>query len=268
MQLQAFQHLTDALRSHAFRPPMLPLVAKEALNLAQRRDVVLGDMAQLIQRDQVLAARFLSVANSPLYRAMMPATSVKAALTRIGLETARDVLIYAALEPFLFTCSQFKPEMEMLRRHSLATSVAATHLARLLRMPAGDAGLAGLVHDIGAAALLKHVADNMPTYAPFFVVERGLANALEPLHTVAGARICQEWHLPQSVAAVIAEHHRATKHSAPMVRLVAAADELATRAGGGSEYDIRDSAILDAVLGQKDLTQRTVGDFKERIAEL
>lgn len=267
-QQQAIQRLTEALRSPAFRPPMLPRVAEEAMRLARQANTGMQAMATLIERDQVLAARFLSVANSSIYRRSLPATTVQTALTRIGVDSARDILIYASLEPFLFTCSRFAKEMEALRRHSLAVSAAAGHLARLQRMPASDASLAGLIHDIGAAALLKHISDNATQLAALYATPTGVADAVAQLHALAGDRVCLLWSLPPTVKAVAGSHHSVTNTSAPLVQLAAAADELATRSGAGSPLDFRETRVLEAYLSQPMLVKKTVGDFSERLASL
>jgi HD-like signal output (HDOD) protein len=265
---RALQQLTEALRSPSFRPPILPAVAQEALKVARRAQAGMSEMAALIERDQVLAARFLSVANSSMYRQVMPATSVTVALTRIGIEAARDVLIYASLEPFLFTCERFAKEMDILRRHSLVVSAAAGQLARLKQIPSGDASLAGLVHDIGAVALLKYVADHASQLTALFATQTGVADAVAQLHCMAGQRIGLFWNLPQPIQVVLASHHQVTKESPPLLQLVEAADDLATRAGGGSPMDLRFSAALDLYLGDPKLVKRALGDFGQRVADL
>lgn len=265
---RALQHLTDALRSPAFRPPILPAVAQEALRLARKAQAGLSEMATLIERDQVLAARFLSVANSSMYRQVLPATSVTVALTRIGIEAARDVLIYASLEPFLFTCERFAKEMDTLRRHSLVVSAAASHLARLKQMPSGDASLAGLIHDIGAVALLKYIADHQSQLTALLATQTGVAEAVAPLHAMAGARIGLFWNLPQPIQVVLGTHHQVNKTSPPLTQLVEAADDLAIRAGGGSAMDVRPSGALDLYLGDPKLIKRAIEDFGERVTEL
>jgi HD-like signal output (HDOD) protein len=267
-ELGAIQLLSNALSSPGFRPPMLPAVAREALRIARDPDAGLKEMAELISIDQVLAARFLAVANSPLYRRKLPALSVHTALVRIGLENARDVLIFASLEPFLFTSRRFAGDMQELRKHSLAVSYAAGYLARLRRVPPGDASLAGLVHDIGAAALLKYIADNAMMLAGLLVTPDGVKHALRLLHGAAGQRLCQQWNLPLPIQQVTSEHQGPRPGAPILVTLVAAADELATRAGGGVSFDAPEPGVLDAFVRQDATVKSAVTQFADKLAEM
>src|SRR5258708_4226610 len=99
----AIESLKKAIDSPAFKPPMLPVVAQEALAVASDKNVELASLGKIIERDQVLAARFLTVANSPTYRRRVSATTVSVALMRLGLTNSRDLLFFTAVEPQMFS---------------------------------------------------------------------------------------------------------------------------------------------------------------------
>ncbi|MBI4511945.1 MAG: HDOD domain-containing protein [Deltaproteobacteria bacterium] len=269
-EARAVALLSHFIMSPSFHPPMLPDVARKAMQLASTPNADIRNIARLIERDQLLAVRFLRTANSGLYRRGLPALSVQAALTRIGLATARDVLVFASLEPLLFTSHQFADEMNRLRKHSLAVSAACTYLASGSRTPADDAGLAGLVHDIGAAVLIKFMSDNVTMFAGLLASGAGINGVLKITHTAAGARLADLWQLPALMKAVMKGHHEASSTSPEIVRLVAAADELATLAGAGSGFEPLDRSRLSIknFVHPPARVDDSVRRFSERVSEL
>jgi HD-like signal output (HDOD) protein len=60
--------------------PTIPIVASKVLELLDKPDCELDEVADMILTDQVLAARVIKIVNSPLYRSAHEITSVKRAL--------------------------------------------------------------------------------------------------------------------------------------------------------------------------------------------
>ncbi|MBI4510962.1 MAG: HDOD domain-containing protein [Deltaproteobacteria bacterium] len=233
---RAVELISKGMESPSFQPPILPAVAHEALLISKNPDLDLRQVASIIEKDSSLAARFLSVANSALYRRGGPATSVKSALTRMGLVAARDLLIYAALEKVFVIAKPLLPTVRALGHHSLAVSSGAGYLAQYKRIDIEDASLAGLVHDLGASAVLKYISDRTSVFKDLLSNAKALCNVLWELHSVAGAKLAERWELPPPVRKVIAEHHD-EELTDPLVVLIAAADELALLCKKGVEFD-------------------------------
>ncbi len=126
--------------------------------------------------------------------------------------------------------------------HNVAVANAARQISHALGMQteAGKAFVAGLLHDIGLAALAACVPkafDRVLRQAatsgrPVVDVEH---EALEIDHTVIGRRIAAAWGLPAFVQECAWLHHHpqdtlpARVEHAPLVHIVAAADELTNR---------------------------------------
>jgi HD-like signal output (HDOD) protein len=229
--------LEQAIDSPAFKPPLLPVVAQEALAIASDRRVDLSALGKIIERDQVLASRFLTVANSPMYRRRVPANTVSAALLRLGLTNSRDLLFFTAIEPVVFTSRAFGTQMTALRQHSLGTAAACGFIARARGFSDEYAQLSGLVHDLGAAAVVHYIAEHEQQFAALRSVEGGLAAAVAATHTRANQSIARRWSLPEAVLRSMSEHHSIGRGSPFIVVLTAAADELATLCGMGSGLD-------------------------------
>jgi HD-like signal output (HDOD) protein len=255
------------MESPAFRTPLLPQVAEKALDLSSHEGTALVDLGKLVERDQVLAARFLSVANSAIYNRGMPVLSVTAALARIGFVAARDILMFAALEPFFFTHRVFAAETARLRLHSLAVSSACGYLAKLKSMPVEDASLAGLIHDLGASALLHFIAENTTPFATLVGDRSQLNEALGQVHERAGRILASRWELPALLRVAMGDHHKLARTSPMLVQLVCAADDLATRCGAHSGFDVCEGQALELMLGSRSQVATAVVEFRKRVAD-
>ena len=56
-----------------------------------------GEVVEVLQKDPVLAARVLSIAQSAFYASRSPVMSLHQATIRLGLKTLRDLVLEAAL---------------------------------------------------------------------------------------------------------------------------------------------------------------------------
>ena len=65
--------------------PRPPRVALEILELSRKPSARIEDIASLLEREPLLAGRVLRLANSALYGASIPVTTLKQALIRMGL---------------------------------------------------------------------------------------------------------------------------------------------------------------------------------------
>jgi HD-like signal output (HDOD) protein len=265
--LAAIDALKIAIDSPAFKPPMLPVVAQEALAVATDRNVDLTSLGKIIERDQVLAARFLTVANSPTYRRRVSATTVSAALMRLGLVNSRDLLFFTAVEPTMFASREYENEMTALRGHSLGTATACSFIARARAFSDEYASLAGLIHDLGAAAVVHHIAENEDRFAVLRLAEGGVAAAVAATHELANQRVARRWSLPEPVTRAMNEHHQVSPQSPFIVVLAAAADELATMSGLGSGMDPPSGrTALTRIFVDAAAVQRIIDEFAADIA--
>lgn len=144
---RAFSGKDDLLASI----PSIPAVLQSVLNeLDQSADSInLLRVADMIGRDEALAAQCLRVANSVLFSRGPAIDSVRGAVRRLGTARTRNIVVscgvmrivpssMGALDPLIFW------------QHSLACAIVSRKLARAVGF--GDpekAYLAGLLHDIG-----------------------------------------------------------------------------------------------------------------------
>ena len=69
--------------------PTLPAVALEIVRLSHDPRVSIDKIAEVVEKDPGLAAKTLRLANSSYYGASRPIVSLRQALVRVGLRTAK-----------------------------------------------------------------------------------------------------------------------------------------------------------------------------------
>jgi len=186
--------------------PTLPAATAEVVALANAREANFRDVDRLVRRDPVLAARVLSVANSPLYRPPGPITSLRLAMLRLGWQILREILLQATAEAHVFRGG---PRREMLesRMHAVALGHVHGHVARVVGLDAEHAFACGLLHDLGRPMVLA--ALSRPTAPPLDADERALV--VDLVHTSVGDRVARSWNLPEVVQRVCRDHHLANE---------------------------------------------------------
>jgi diguanylate cyclase (GGDEF)-like protein/putative nucleotidyltransferase with HDIG domain len=202
--------------------PLLPEAARQALHLAEDPRTNMVDIATLVERDPPLAARFVALAGSAAYSRGAKVNSMQAALVRIGLALARDLLFQVVCEQSTARLPRYQAEVARSFQRSVQTAIASRSIARVLGLSHGHAYLWGLLHDIGEARIYRILA--------------GLKTALEPgpllealvfrHHARAGADVARAWGLPTEIIDVCTRHHEDVRNMPPHVRIVRAADEV------------------------------------------
>ncbi|MGB5451903.1 MAG: HDOD domain-containing protein [Sedimenticolaceae bacterium] len=155
-EAEAMEGLRQYFRKHQCELPSLPDLALKIGKAIDNPDNANEDIARLIQIDPALTARIISVVNSAAFGGFNKIQSIHQATARLGRNKVRS-LVYSCLLKGIFkiNSSTLKKHMETLWQHSAYVAALAFVLGR--ETPGIDpeqALLAGLVHDIGAVAVI------------------------------------------------------------------------------------------------------------------
>jgi HD-like signal output (HDOD) protein len=158
-----------------------------------------GSIARLLATDPAMAAKLIRIANSALYGGRTPVDTCTGAIVRLGLRTTSKLVLGFALSEVFRTRNQaLRQRMKRLWDHS--TDIAATCfvLAREVGgMDPEEALLAGLIHDVGAIAVLSSAT----RYPRLAANPERLERAIACLSGDVGAMILREWNFPPALAA-------------------------------------------------------------------
>jgi HD-like signal output (HDOD) protein len=173
--------------------PSLPDLAMKIGKAIDDQNNDNDDIARLIQLDPALTTRIISVVNSAAFGGVHKITNTHQATARLGRRKVRS-LVYSCLLKSIFKVrsSILKKRMEDLWHHSAYVAALSFVLGR--QTPGIDpeqALLAGLVHDIGAVAVIGGI-NKFPVLARRAEV---MNYTIDSLRLEAGMLTLREWHL-------------------------------------------------------------------------
>ena len=151
----------------------LPGVVAEVMGLVNSPRGAISDLAQVVKRDPVLAARVLQLANSAAFASQKPrVATIDEAVRNIGVSGVRSLVLSVGM--FESFAAEGQDALETLRcwQHSFAV---ASIMDRLVppsdATPAGVAHLTGLCHDLAEIALRQQFPEEYAAAAE--LVARG-----------------------------------------------------------------------------------------------
>jgi HD-like signal output (HDOD) protein len=172
------------------------------------------EVSGVVAQEPGMTASVLRVANSPLYGQSRTVSTVDHAVLLLGLDAVRGIAAAACMRDAIMRSAPESPvDSEALLRHSIATAVAASALARIARPAlATEAFVAGLLHDLGVALLARLDPEAMRTVVDALRADASCdAAALEEEHVGVGHARCaalvfEAWRLPAALVAGAAHH--------------------------------------------------------------
>jgi len=163
-----FNSFIQAYKENKLSLPSLPHVAFK-LKEAIANDIGVSEAVEIIAIDPPIVSKLIQIANSPVYAPVNPITNCHEAVTRLGLEATRNLVMSIGLKQlFKSKDKQLMKGMQNLWQKSLHLSCLSFVLASETQtINPEDALLAGLVCDIGTIPLI-HFAEQNPHDHPQF----------------------------------------------------------------------------------------------------
>lgn len=188
---------------------ILPTLPDLALRIRRAIDEDVSDanaIGRLVEADPAMAVKLLKVANSALYGGRHAVDTVSAAIVRLGMQTTKQlVLTFALKEVFHNDNPLVQKRMRLLWKHSAQIAAICFVLAREVEgMQAEEAMIIGLVHDVGAIAILNY----LETFPALAEDEAQLESTIARMRGELGAMILRRWNFrPAFVAAARDAEH-------------------------------------------------------------
>ncbi len=187
---------------------ILPSLPDVALRVARVLDNGISDseaVAEVIQTDPAITVKLIKAANSAMYGRCQPLETCAAAVVRLGSAlTHKLVLSLSMRELFTTESPLLQQRMQALWKHSTEIAALCFVLAkRDTRFNPEQAMLVGLLHDIGAVAVLNYI-DKFPLEV---TQPKIIDDAVKSLRARTSSMILEKWRFPSefTVAAFEAE---------------------------------------------------------------
>ncbi len=153
--------ILDELKEHGQLPSPRG-AALHVLQLCQKDDVTNQEVAHAIQADPALSARLIKLANAPVSHQVRPIVSVTDAVTVLGLNTVRQIVLGISLidSSRQLSCKNFN--YDNFWSHSLLRAVAAQSLVINTCagvIPPEEAFVLGLLGQVGILAMAASYPD-------------------------------------------------------------------------------------------------------------
>ncbi len=196
-------------------------------------------VADMLTKDQSMVTKILRLSNSALYSKRQEITSLANAITFLGMETLKNLILQISLVRVFQFENENIPEFKISTfwEHSLATAYFSTIIAKKFKIPHNDNYyIGGLLHDIGKLVVYQYYPEKFEEIVLKQLEEKVMAFTAEEAvlginHTHIGAFFAQKWKFKQEILEAIDYHHTPLKSLGLNVSIVRIANLFSKAAG-------------------------------------
>ncbi len=234
------RHKIDSLQ-------VIPAVALKLLRLTNDEKASVNDLSLLIETEPTLAAKVLRNVNSAAFALSHKVTSIKRAVNILGFSAVRQLALNQLFYNKLIR-HQSNRQFDQLFfwQHCLFVAALSRAIATALKYDDPDLiYTAGLIHDIGKIVFEAH---GKVSYSDFLescqnetqATLLGEHDFFGLNHAEMGYVFCQQWEIPEQIAAIVYCHHQFPEDNDPFseyqqeIAIVNFADYIAWMQGIGS----------------------------------
>lgn len=194
-----------------------PAAAQRALARTKNPDIGLAQLVQVVEEDPTLGQALLRYANSAYYSTGSVVVSLRQAAQRVGSSGVHNVVLGVMLEGMLCRPGgEFQAMVDLVRSHLVRTAPIARAIARAFGVPADEAFSLALLHDAGKLIVFDVVGTLRHELRRDLSISKDvMSRVLKGVHEPLGGMAVVHWGLGESVAEIIATHHRTTPPSTP-----------------------------------------------------
>lgn len=211
--------------------PSIPKVAQDLIAQFDNPSSSLEAIARNIEKDPVISAKILRLANTARFKGARESTSIEDAAMRLGFNTMRTLVLASAVTGAFSAPPSFNLKGFWLKSFQVAS--IARVLARQSGQDAEVAFTCGLMHNIGelliqtgAPDMVDRLNARRSTTSPAHAADETLQLGFG--YPEVGAELAKRWNLPKQIQdgiAFQARPHQAPGN-APLPLLVAQAGEV------------------------------------------
>ncbi len=194
--------------------PALPSVYLNLIDEFSNPNYSIKTIAELISSDVGLTVGILKMVNSAYFGMNEPVSSATQAVTLLGGELVKGLILTAHLSR-TFTTEEQKFSIEKWEDHSLLTGVFCRAIAEYENMSPEHVEIAfvsGILHDVGRIILATSFPEkyhrvlsiSKATKRPLEEIEKSVIGAT---HSAVGAFLLGLWGLPDIIVETTATHH-------------------------------------------------------------
>ena len=187
--------------------------AQEAFDVAGDANCELGALIRIVERDPALTRALLRTSASAFYGGASAPASIDDAVRRLGGKGVQVAVLGGMAEALLARpTAVYGSAAQLVWAHMVRTGPIARTVARAFDVPAHEALVLGLLHDVGKLVLCDVVGGLREELRRDVLLVEGLAfDAMTRLHEPLGGIALLRWGVDPKAARAVATHHRAEK---------------------------------------------------------
>lgn len=196
------------IENNEMQLPVLPEAATSCLGLLKNPNTSAKQLGGVLERDPLLTAQLLRVANSAGFTSGVCKT-LDQAIARVGLSRIKSMVVAAsAMQLFESRDPQIREASKKLWHHSIAVGIIARDLIALSGHGDPEEGyLGGLLHDIGkpvmAAFLLEAEKQISPKRGQRWMESEAWLETVRIGHRRVAVALAEEWNMPAQIVSAI-----------------------------------------------------------------
>lgn len=258
----------------------IPDIYYKTIAAINNPEASLDDIAGIVSKDITLSAKVLQLVNSSFYSLRQKVDTLTWALALIGTNQLMTIVSgVSAVSLFKNIPSQCL-NMISFWEHSIACGTAARLLSSYFpkRMDAERFFVAGLIHDIGRLILVQNLPQEyLELFEQVKKEEIFLFTAETDRfgvdHAQIGARLANNWNLPESLGKMIGKHHFPGQNSSlPETSIINLADIIvnALEIGNSGEYFVPtlEPTVSQALKLDKEILQPVINEIEHQLEDI
>jgi diguanylate cyclase (GGDEF)-like protein len=211
--------------------PSLPSIAVQVLDLAQKADVDIAEIARIISKDPALSSKILRTVNSSFYGRSQHVSTISHALVILGLQSVKTLVLgFSLVTNLTKNKSRGFKHITYWKRSIFSATAARSIAAKINLVQQEEAFLAALLQDIGMLVLDQVVGDEYGVVHEKIKTHRELCDAeqasLGMTNAEVGGILAEQWKLPPLLSVPISHHHKAAEVSDASLKKLAEVVEL------------------------------------------
>jgi len=213
-----------ALRALEQLPPFSPILNRLIASLAHE-DVSFAKIAELIEKDTVLAGNILRLVNSALYGLPGTVNSIRHAVSLLGIQKLRNAALSMSVSR-MWNQIKTPPGFSMARfnLHSVGVGILSDLLAQRLDVPYGEGAFAaGLFHDLGLLLVAIGLHDEYKQMSLLCPEDQKWlidyeVQVLGTTHSELSAEALAVWNLPEPIQVAVRYHAQPELDKTPVAK--------------------------------------------------
>ncbi len=209
----ALQNLVSKIESL----PSLPSCYQEIMQIIQKEEGSLKEVAEIIQSDVSMSMEILKYVNSSFFGLYKKVSSIRQAVSLLGINTIQTLVLSINVFSQIDKSKRYAINIPELWKHSFLTGLFSKAIISDLGMDTQlqeDAFTLGLLHDIGILTLATQIPDKYKeVYKKAKSNDLNLSQAeylmFDTSHAEVAAYLLGLWGISSNLITVISTHHLA-----------------------------------------------------------